>query len=226
MSFEVSRLRRADLIVGGGAVALFIFTFFFKWYGGSVKGVVPVGGSVSYGSSSTGWDTFTNSRWIWLITIIVALGAVALVALARKLDSPVQPSAIVAGLGALSTVLILYRIIHHPSGSAGFGGVEASYGIKIGIWLGLIAAAVITYGGYLQMTDEGTSLGDIRDQAGRAIGNFTESSGSSGSSSGGTTPPPAGGQATSAPQPNVGQPPLTPPPPPSTTPEPPLPPIG
>lgn len=184
MSFEVSRLRRADWIVGASAVAFFVFLFFFKWYGGSVKGVGPVG-SVNYGSSSTGWSTFTNSRWIWLITIIVALGSVALVALQRRLESPIQPSVIVAGFGALSTVLILYRIIHHPHGSAGFAGVEASYGIKIGIWLGLIAAAALTYGGYLQMTEEGTSLADVRDQAGRAASSFTESASHT---AGGTTP--------------------------------------
>ena len=33
MSFDISRLRRADQIVGGSAIALFIFMFFFKWYG-------------------------------------------------------------------------------------------------------------------------------------------------------------------------------------------------
>jgi hypothetical protein len=215
MSFEVNRLRRSDWIVGGGGVALFVFMFFFKWYGGSVKGVVPVGGSVSYGSSSTGWDTFTNSRWIWLITIIVALGAVVLVATQRKLSLPIQPSVIVAGLGALSTLLILYRIIHHPSGGSSFGGVEASYGIKIGIWLGLIAAAVITYGGYLEMKEEGTSLGDVRDQAGRAVGSFTEGGGESGASRGAGGSQPSGGQPSGAP------PPAYPPTPPS---EPPLPP--
>ncbi|HEX4836996.1 MAG TPA: hypothetical protein VFV03_00505 [Solirubrobacteraceae bacterium] len=206
MSFDVSRLRRSDWITGGGAVALFVFLFFFKWFGGSVKGVVPVGGSVSYGSSSTGWDTFTNSRWIWLITIVVAVGAVVLVATQRKLDSPIQLSAIVAGLGALSTLLILYRIIHHPSGGASFAGASFSYGIKIGIWLGLIAAVAITYGGYLQMSEEGTSLSDVRDQAGRAVGSFTESS----SPSGGEAPA-AGSPTPSASSSPSSEPPLPPP---------------
>jgi hypothetical protein len=165
MSFDISRLRRSDQVIGGGAIALFIFLFFFKWYGASASTI----GGVSVGGSLNGWHSFTDSRWIWLITIVVALGVVALTAAQREVSSPVQPSAIVAGLGALSTLLILYRIIHHPSGGAS-GGVglthfSYSYGIKIGIWLGLIAAAAITYGGYLAMQAQGISLADVREQA-------------------------------------------------------------
>ncbi len=233
MSFDVSRLRRSDWMVGGGAVALFVFMFFFDWYGGSYKGNVSLGSSFAASSSSTGWDTFTNSRWIWLITIVVAIGAVVLVAGQRKLEIPVRLSVVVAGLGALSTLLILYRIIHHPSGGASFAGASFSYGIKIGIWLGLIAAAVITYGGYLMMSEEGTTLSDVRDQAGRAVGSFTDSSASgSGEGSSGAAAPP--GASTSAPSTSSPPPPPSspsappPPPPPPSAPasEPPLPPSG
>jgi hypothetical protein len=222
MNFDVNRLRRSDWITGGGAVAFFVFLFFFNWYGGSYKGTVPIGGQFGSSSSSTGWDTFTNSRWIWLITIIVALGAVVLVAGQRKLDIPMQPSAVVAGLGALSTLLILYRIIHHPSGGASFGGASFSYGIKIGIWLGLIASVAITYGGYLMMSEEGTSLSDVRDQATRTVGSFTDGavSGSGESSSGGSAAPgastPAPGTSPAPPAPSS-EPPLPPPAAPSSS---------
>jgi hypothetical protein len=175
MSFDISRLRRADQIVGGGAIALFIFLFFFKWYGFSTNapsiGGVNVSGSISY----SGWHTFTNSRWVWIITIIVALGAVAIRAGLLKLELPLQPGVLVAGLGALSTLLILYRILDHPSASASFGGVHTSVGIKIGIWLGLIAAGALTYGGYLSMQDEGTSLADVREQASQAASSVAAS---------------------------------------------------
>jgi hypothetical protein len=169
MSLDVSRLRRSDWMVGGGAVALFVFLFFFNWYGvsssvGTVNGV-SFGGSVS----RSGWDTFTNSRWIWLITIVVAIGAVVLVAGQRKLDLPVRLSTLVLGLGALSTLLILYRIVHHPSGGASVAGASFSYGIKIGIWLGLIAAVAVTYGGYLMMSEEGASLSDLGHPPNRTV---------------------------------------------------------
>jgi hypothetical protein len=224
MSFDISRLRRADWIVGGGAVALFIFMFFFKWYGVSVSGTLPVGG-VSTGSSSTGWDTFTNSRWIWLITIIVGLGSVVLLAGQRKLESPVQPSVIVAGFGAVATALIIYRIVHHPSASTSIGTFHASAGIKIGIWLGLIAAAAITYGGYLQMQGEGTSLSDVRAQAGEAFSAVTSPAtpGSSGSS-GGAAPSGSGGPAPTPPAPPPPAAPTPPSAPPIPPPAPPIPP--
>jgi hypothetical protein len=170
MSLDINRLRRADRIAGAGAVAFLIFLFLFKWYGGSASSSI---GGLGFSSNINGWHAFQNSRWIWLITIIVALGAVALTAAQRELQSPVKPSVIVAGLGALSMLLILYRIVHHPSGgvSGTIAGVHysSSYGIKIGIWLGLIAAAAIAYGGYLAMQEEGTSLADVRHSASTAF---------------------------------------------------------
>jgi hypothetical protein len=202
MQYDIGRLRRPEWLMGGGALAFFIFLFFFKWYGGSVS--TPAG-SISTGASSlNGWHTFSNSRWIWLITIIVALGAVAIVATQYQLKSPVQLSVIVAGLGALSVLLILYRIIHHPHGSESFGGATVSYGIKLGIWLGLIAAAVTTYGGYLAMRSEGTSLTDVREQASRVVSSAaaaasTPASPSSGESGGGGSSAPVTDAAPSSP---------------------------
>jgi hypothetical protein len=196
MSFDISRLRRADQIVGGGAIALFIFMFFFKWYGGSSSSSV---GGVSFSASSNGWHTFTDSRWIWLLTIIVALGMVVLELRQQKLELPVKLSVIVAGLGALSTLLILYRIIHHPSGSAsssfGTAHVSYSYGIKIGIWLGLIAAAAIAYGAYLAMQAEGTSIADVREQASSAFSGLSASPAGGGTAASPSPAEPAGAPA-------------------------------
>jgi hypothetical protein len=212
MSFDISRLRQADRIIGIGAIALFIFLFFFKWYGYSSNAPSIAGVNVSSSYSINGWHAFTVNRWIWLITIVVALGAVAITAGVLELKSPVQPGVLVAGLGALSTLAILYRIIHHPTASASFGSFHASVGIKIGIWLGLIAAAATTYGGYLKMQEEGTSLADVREQASHAVSSATASvsSPSEGSASG--APPASGATApeSDAPAPSAA-PPIPPP---------------
>jgi hypothetical protein len=186
MSFDVSRLRRADQLVGAGAVALFIFMFFFKWFGGSVSGTLPAGGVGSLATSATGWQTFTNSRWVWLITIVVAVASLVMVAGQSRLDGPVQPSVVVTWLGSLSSLLIFYRIIHHPSANTTVGNLHASYGIKFGIWLGFIAALAITYGGYLQMQADGIELTPTREPDADAFTGMTVAP------SGRSTPAPTG----------------------------------
>lgn len=154
MEPDLQRLRGADRLVAAGAIALFVFMFFFNWFGESQSGTVPGSNLSGLDSSYTGWQTFTISRWVWLLTIVVAVASVTAVAAGRRLPSTLPPGTIVAFLGSLSVVLILYRIVHHPSARFGFGGFHASYGIKLGIWLGLIAALAIAVGGLLQLRAE------------------------------------------------------------------------
>jgi hypothetical protein len=165
MNFDVGQLRRSHWLIGGGAVALFIFTFLFKWFGASVSTSVSVPGggpSLSFSSSVNGWHSLTNTRWLLLLTIIAAALVVVAAAGRRELSLPVSPSAIVAGLAGLSAIFVLYRIVDHPHGGASNGFASFSYGAKIGLYLGFIACLVIAYGGYLAMRDEGTSLSDVR----------------------------------------------------------------
>jgi hypothetical protein len=189
MSFEISRLRRGERVVGVGAVLLFIFMFFFKWFGASVSGAVPGGASISYGSSINAWHSLSNTRWLLLLTVVVALLLVVAAAGRRELNSPVAPSAVVAAVAGLTAIFVLYRIVDHPHASATFGAVSVSYGAKIGLYLGFVACLAIAYGGYLTMTAEGTTLSDVRDQARAAVDSVTAPSGASGAS-GGETPSP------------------------------------
>jgi hypothetical protein len=149
------RLRRCDRIVAAGAILLFVFLFFFDWYGTTTTSSLA---EIKVVEAHSGWETFTSSRWIWLVTIIVALLAVAVAAGAIKSQGKMPLGTIVASLGGLSTLLILYRILHHPSPSLNSTVFGASFvtsaGIKLGIWLGLCAAVATTYGGYLMMREE------------------------------------------------------------------------
>ena len=60
-------------------------------------------------------------------------------------------------------LLILFRIVDPPSFGS-FGGVSVDGTVEFGIFLGLIAAAGIAYGGYMAMKEEGTSFGDTADR--------------------------------------------------------------
>jgi len=74
---------------------------------------------------------------------------------------PVAGSALTAGIGAFAFLLVLFRLISPPGDSV--AGQDIDLSRDIGIWLGLLATAGITYGGYQGMQEEGTSLGDVRD---------------------------------------------------------------
>jgi hypothetical protein len=154
MSARPISLRAARRIVAVGAVALLVFMFFFDWYGGNVTGLARGVQVTGAALSSTGWQTFTISRWVWLLTALLALGSVAAWARGYEDRGPLPLSAVVAGLGALASALIVIRILHHPGLSASAGTVHLSYGVKTGIWLGLIAALAIAFGGYVQTLPE------------------------------------------------------------------------
>ncbi len=154
MSARPVSLSAARRIVAVGALALAVFMFFFNWYGGSVTGL-PIGAHlVGATVSTTGWQTFTVSRWVWLLTILVALGSVVAASRGYEDDGPLPLGALVTGLGALASALIVIRILHHPGPKISGTSVHISYGIKTGIWLGLVAALAIALGGYLQTLPE------------------------------------------------------------------------
>jgi len=158
MNFEVSRLRRGDRVVAVGAIALFVFMFFFKWFGVNVPALVSAFvNATGVSTSANAWHTLEVIRWLLLLTVLASVALVALKGMDRKLELPLSLSVIVAGLGALCTILVFYRVIvSHPFSHAD---------VKIGAYLGLVSCAAIAYGGFLAMTDEGTTLADVRVQA-------------------------------------------------------------
>lgn len=155
---DLDRLSTGEKIAGGSAVLLFIFMF-FDWFKLDVSGGDELI-SVSIGGDA--WEVFSTIDIILLITIVVAV-AVAVVRLTEAVfEPPVSMNAMVAILGGISVLLILYRIIDPPGDTSGISGVDINP--AIGVFLGLIAAAGIAYGGYRAMQEEGTSFGDLGDQ--------------------------------------------------------------
>jgi hypothetical protein len=107
---------------------------FFSWY--------SVG---AFGFDA--WEVFT---WIDIILFLTGVSAISLAVVAANdadVGLPVALSSVVAGLGALATLLVLFRLIDPPG--------SGSPSRDIGIYLGLIACAAITYAGYLGMQEEG-----------------------------------------------------------------------
>jgi hypothetical protein len=201
---EVDKLNTGEKVAAISAVLLFIFMF-FTWFGVEVSGAGGFSGSVP-GAGGDAWDALEFIPVILVIAIIAAIGVAVLRLTDSNYEPPISMNAVVTVLGGLSLLLILFRIVDPPSFGS-FGGVSVDGTVEIGIFLGLIAAAGITYGGYLAMKEEGATFGDTADRL-------------SGGSGGGTSasPPP--------PPPPSATPPPPPPPPPSNPPPPPPPPPG
>lgn len=155
---DVDRLSTGEKIVGISAVLLFIFMF-FDWFSVDISGGEGLF-SVSYGGSA--WEAFSYIDLFLLLTVLVAVAVVVIRLTDALVEPPVSLSAVAAVLGGISVLLILYRIIDPPGDTEGLTGVEINP--ALGIFLGLIAAVGIAYGGYRAMKEEGTSFGEIGDQ--------------------------------------------------------------
>lgn len=136
---ELSRLRRGQMIAGGGGVALLV-VMFLDWYSaGGVDGVRVEG--------ATAWQSF---QILDVILALVALLALALALVAAAQRSPALPAAmavVTAAAGGLALVLVLYRILNQP-GPNDF--VEVSYGA----FLGFLCLVAITAGGWDAMSED------------------------------------------------------------------------
>jgi hypothetical protein len=147
MDFDPSRLSRAELLVGAGAVVLLASMFFLEWYGfgGQPAPTGPLGSSTSV----NGWYALTTIRWLELVTIVCALWLAYLQASRRAPALPVSLSVIVTVLAFLTSLALLYRVlINEP-------GPDSLVEQKPGAFVGLLAAIVIVYGGYRSMRQEG-----------------------------------------------------------------------
>ncbi len=161
---DFDRLTLGEKIAGASGIALILIMFIFKWFGVEVNG----GGLTFEGESRNAFGAY---GFIDVVLLVTALSAVALALIGAsegEVGLPVAMSAIVAGLGVLSVVLIIISIISPPEWSV--AGVDigdvpgADVTRKIGVWLGLLAAIGVAYGGWRAMQEEGTSFGGEADR--------------------------------------------------------------
>ena len=212
---EADKLSTGEKIAAVSAILLFIFMTFFNWFGVEVSGVPGFSGDVG-GGDGNAWD-WLDVIPLFLMVAIVAAVAVAIIRLTdADLELPVSLNAIVAALGGLAVLLILYRIFDPPGGGSGFEGVEVDTTLKLGIFLGLLAAAGIAYGGYSAMREEGMTFGDVGDRLSGGPGPGAGPGPGTGVPGGTPGEGPAGGPPPAPPPPPSQQPPPPPPPPPPT----------
>jgi hypothetical protein len=128
----LSRLRRGELLAGAGAVLLLVFLLAGKWSG-----------------KRSGWQALPTLRWLLAATIALTIALVIAQITRRAPAIPVTLSLLVAVLGPISVLALIYRVlISAPSHQQG-----AAY-------LGLASAVALAYGGYLSLRQEGIARRD------------------------------------------------------------------
>jgi hypothetical protein len=157
---DISKLRRGELIAAVGGIVLLFSMFFLDWYAGGANVSTPFGGS-SVETGFGAWDgqgfTGTIADLVILAAAIAAVGLAVVTATSRTVALPVAASALTTALGIAAVVMVLLRMVFQP-------GPNEFIELRFGIWLALISSAVIAYGGWEAMREEGTSFDDARDQ--------------------------------------------------------------
>ncbi|HEX6228014.1 MAG TPA: hypothetical protein VFZ41_00970 [Solirubrobacterales bacterium] len=211
---EADRLSTGEKISAASAVLLFIFMF-FDWFGAKVESVTGFSGEVPGGGSA--WDALDVIPIFLMAAIVVAIGVAVVRLTDADLEPPISLNTFVAVLGAVAFLLILYRIIDPPGGES-FGGVSVDITLKIGIFLSLVAAAGIAYGGFSAMREEGVTFGDAADRLSGGGGGQPPAGGPPQPPAPGEQPPTPGQQAPPPPPPPGQQPPPPPQQPPPSPP--------
>jgi hypothetical protein len=156
---NLGRLREGELIAAVGGVVLLVAMFGFDWYDhGSLLFGEPGGGA---------WESpgFLGvlANLVILVAAIVAIALAVLTATARSQAIPVATSAVTAALGIAAVVLVIGRMLFQP-------GPNEQADVDFGIFLALIGAVMVLYGGWRSMDEEGTSFEDAREQLRARIG--------------------------------------------------------
>jgi hypothetical protein len=218
---DLDKLSSGEKVAGVSSVLLFIFMF-FDWFTVEVSGGSGVFAASAVGAGSA-WDALDFIPIVLVVTILAALAVAVLRLTDAAYEPPISANAVVSVLGGLSVLLILFRIVDTPGGGS-VPGLSVDVSPALGIFLGLLAAIGIAYGGYRAMQEEGASFGDVSDRLAGGTRSGTASPPHPPSATPPPPPPPSATPPPPPPPPAGGTPP--PPAPGGTPPPPPAPPVG
>jgi hypothetical protein len=156
---NLSRLRSGEIAAAIGGVVLLLALFAFNWYDY---------GSLLFGHRGGGaWDSAgffgVIANLIILAAALIAIGLALMTATSRSLALPVATSAVTAAFGIAAIVMVLGRMLMQP-------GSNQQVDLDFGIFLALVGAILVAYGGWQSMQEDGTSFAEARAQVGARIG--------------------------------------------------------
>jgi hypothetical protein len=155
----VSRLRTGEWLAVVGAAALLV-TLFLPWFGVEVPSaeeedqgseVLDLLHTSSTGSWGSGWDAL---GWLTVVFALGAIGCAAWLAFANATGRPVAQSVaasvLTASIGTFAFLALALRsLVFQP-------GPDDFVVVRYGTWLGLLAALILSLGGWWAIKDERT----------------------------------------------------------------------
>ena len=161
LEWKTDRPSYGEKIAGVSAISLLILMS-YDWFGTKS----PEDAALQlFSVGHSAWDALDYIPIVLLVTIVAAVATAALRLLTETRKLPVPANPVVALLGIVSTLLILFRIVDPPSfGSEPslFGTVTYEGTVQLPIFLALLAAAGIAFGAFFAMSEEGLSITDLR----------------------------------------------------------------
>jgi len=118
------------------AGALLFIDLFLSWYSANTDAL---------DLSASGWEVFSYTDLLCAATAIVAIAAALQVM--RVFTIPVRLSQILLPLAAITTIIVLYRLINQP-------GDNSAINNEFGAYLGFLLAAATTYGAFRAQSEE------------------------------------------------------------------------
>lgn len=159
---DLGRLSIGERIAGISAIFLLVLMF-FHWYGVEFSNSnSPFFNYIRIAApGKNAWEALDYTPIVLLVVTMVALAVPAsrLTGGAHRHSPP--GNAVVAALGIVSVLLILFRIVEPPHFDSS-EGLTTEVTIQLPIFLALAASAGIAFGGCVAMREEGFSLSKLR----------------------------------------------------------------
>jgi hypothetical protein len=137
-SFDWSKISLSTRIAGGGAIVLLVSAF-MNW-------VHVSAGPIS--ASQSGWSAYTLGK-LAALAAVVAIAVIVIEQVRPDVTLPVHPALALVGCGAVGIFCALWRIVFVPD--SGVSGIDV--GPSYGVFVALVAAGVLAYGGWRRMSE-------------------------------------------------------------------------
>jgi hypothetical protein len=159
---RLDRLRSGESISLVAAILLFVLMFFDWWeVGTGIESGTLVAINL-FDRGQDAWQALEVIPLFLMLAIVVAVGAALLRVLGSDWKPAIPPGAAVFVLGLLAALLILIRMISPPElAPTALAGAEFDTSLQLPIFVALVAALGIAYGGWRAMGQEGTSFAAI-----------------------------------------------------------------